>query len=206
MIFTSKQGKIDEHNILRQVQPMRMNLYKSSSYNTNTTTMIPRTNPPQISRIAPSDGDKMRWGAPTWTLFHTIPEKLTNKTFVENKASIIQLITTICNNLPCPSCSQHATQYMMKVNFNAIHTVEDLKKMLYIFHNNVNERKRYAEYPYDNLTDKYSVLDFNQVVNQFMFHFQKKTYAVNLIAQQISRQKQVVIVKQWFTNNIHLFQ
>jgi len=202
MIFTSKHGKQAEHNNLKQVQPMRMNLYTSRKQNM----IIPRTTSYQISRIAPSDGDRMKWGAPTWALFHTIPEKLSDKNFVENKTSIIQLIMTICNNLPCPSCSQHATQYMRKVNFNAIHTTEDLKKMLYIFHNSVNERKKYAEYPYDDLNDKYSNLDFNQVVNKFMFHFQQKVYAMNLIAQQISRQKQVAIVKKWFLDNMHLFQ
>ena len=203
MIFTSKHGKQMEHDVLKPVQSTRMNLYTSSSMRS---TVIPRRSATQISRIAPSDGDRMRWGAPTWALFHTIPEKLSNKKFVENKTSIIQLITTICNNLPCPSCSQHATQYMRKVNFNAIHTVEDLKKMLYIFHNSVNERKKYAEFPYDGLSDKYANLDFNQVVNKFMFHFQQKVYAMNLIAQQISRQKQVVIVKKWFLDNMHLFQ
>ena len=202
MIFTSKYGKQMENNELKKVTPMRMNLYTSS----NRTTVMTRKPSAQISRIAPSDGDRMRWGAPTWALFHTIPEKLSNKKFVENKTSIIQLITTICNNLPCPSCSQHATQYMRKVNFNAIHTVEDLKKMLYIFHNSVNERKKYAEFPYDGLSDKYANLDFNQVVNKFMFHFQQKVYAMNLIAQQISRQKQVVTVKKWFLDNMHLFQ
>lgn len=202
MIFTSKHGKRAEHNDLKQVQPMRMNLFTSRKQNM----IIPRTTSHPISRIAPSDGDRMKWGAPTWALFHTIPEKLSAKNFVENKTSIIQLIMTICNNLPCPSCSQHATQYMRKVNFNAIHTTEDLKKMLYIFHNSVNERKKYAEYPYDDLNDKYSNLDFNQVVNKFMFHFQQKVYAMNLIAQQISRQKQVVIVKKWFLDNMHLFQ
>lgn len=202
MIFTSKHGKHIESDRLKQVQPVRMNLYKSTKHRT----IIPKTHSPQISRIAPSDGDRMRWGAPTWTLFHVIPEKLSNENFVKNKTSIIQLITTICNNLPCPSCSQHATQYMRKVNFDAMHTVEDLKKMLYIFHNAVNERKKYAEYSYDNLTAKYSGLDFNQVVNNFMFHFQQKIYAMNLIAQQISRQKKVVIVKQWFIDNLHIFQ
>jgi hypothetical protein len=95
---------------------------------------------------------------------------------------------------------------MQKVNFNAIHTVEDLRKMLYIFHNSVNERKKYAEFAYDDLTAKYSNLDFNEVVNKFMFHFQKKVYAMNLIAQQISRQKQVAVVKKWLIDNMHLFQ
>lgn len=109
-------------------------------------------------------------------------------------------------NVPCPSCSQHARQYMQRVNFNAVNTVEDLRKMLYIFHNSVNERKKYAMFEYDDLTEKYSNLDFNQVVNNFMSHFQKKVYAINLIAQQISRQKHVAVVKKWLIDNMHLFQ
>ena len=149
---------------------------------------------------------EMLWGEPTWLLFHTLAEKVKDEEFPKIRQELLNHIMKICNNLPCPSCSQHATQYMRKVNFNAIHTVEDLKKMLYIFHNSVNERKKYAEYPYDELTGKYVDLDFNQVVNKFMFHFQQKVYAMNLIAQQISRQKQVVVVKTWFVNNMHIFQ
>ena len=78
--------------------------------------------------------------------------------------------------------------------------------MLYLFHNSVNERKKYAKFEYDDLIAKYSNLDFNEVVNKFMFHFQKKVYAMNLIAQQISRQKQVAVVKKWLIDNMHLFQ
>lgn len=200
MIFTSKHGKITHSRDKNNVTTYNM---KASTPRLITRRALPINTP---LRIAPSDGDRMTWGAPTWTLFHTIPEKLTNQQFIDNKANIIRLITTICSNLPCPSCSDHAKQYMSKVNFNAIHTVDDLKKMLYIFHNSVNERKRYAEFPYDDLTDKYHNLDFNQVVNQFMIHFQKKTYAMNLIAQQIHRQKQVLVVKKWFIDNMHIFQ
>lgn len=200
MIFTTKHGKAVTQDEIRRIQPPRVNLYASHIITKS------RVMPLSTQRIAPSDGDRMRWGAPTWMFFHMIPEKLSDTNFINNKASVIQLITTICNNLPCPSCSQHATQYMKKVNFNAIHTTEDLKKMLYIFHNSVNERKKYAEFSYDDLNEKYSNLEFNQVVNKFMFHFQQKVYAINLIAQQISRQKNVAVVKKWIVDNTHLFQ
>jgi len=166
-------------------------------------------NPPytrMISSITPSDGDRMKWGAPTWTLFHCIPENLTDNMFIKNKDSIFRMIVTICGNLPCPSCSEHARQYMNKVNFVSIKNIDDLRKMLFIFHNSVNERKGYAEYSYDKLIEKYNGLDFKQVVNEFMHHFQKKTYSPNLIAQQMYRQKQVAIVKKWFQENIQIFQ
>jgi len=201
MIFTSKQGQHVELDGLRQPPKKPMNLYT-----TRRTVKAQSISPTTVTRIAPSDGDRMTWGAPTWTFFHVLPEKLSNKNFIKNKDGIIRLITTICNNLPCPSCSQHARQYMQRVNFNAINTVEDLRKMLYIFHNSVNERKKYAKFEYDDLIEKYSNLDFNQVVNNFMSHFQKKVYAMNLIAQQISRQKQVTVVKKWLIDNMHLFQ
>lgn len=166
-------------------------------------------NPPytkMLSKVTPSDADKMKWGAPTWTLFHCIPEKINDENFIKYKDSIIRVIVTICGNLPCPSCSSHAKQYMSKVNFIAIKTRDDLKKMLFIFHNSVNERKGYSQYLYDNLDEKYDNLDFTKVVNEFMFHFQKKTYAPNLISEQIYRQNQVQNIKKWFNDNIHIFQ
>ena len=168
MIFTSKHGQHVGQDGMRQSPKIPMNLYTTR----RTVRALPILST-TVPRIAPSDGDRMTWGAPTWTFFHVLPEKLSNKNFITNKDGIIRLITTICSNLPCPSCSQHARQYMQKVNFNAINTVDDLRKMLYLFHNSVNERKKYAKFEYDDLIAKYSNLDFNQVVNKFMFHFQK---------------------------------
>lgn len=200
MIFTSKS----KNNTAKQIE--RPPLYKML-LTTNISPVVERPilKPIPTTQIKPSDGNKMTWGAPTWTLLHMIPEKVSQEHFVKNKDSIIRLITTICSNLPCPNCSKHANEYMKKVNFIAIKTSEDLKKMLYIFHNSVNQRKGYAEFSYDNM-NKYIELDYTTVVNEFMSHFQKKIYAPNLIAQQIHRQKQVEVVKTWFIENLHLFQ
>ena len=203
MIFTSKSR--NNTATLSERPP----LYKMT-LNTNASSIIERPLVKPITTIAPtsikpSDGNIMTWGAPTWTLFHMIPEKITYDNFVKNKDSILRLIVTICSNLPCPNCSKHANEYMKKVNFISIKTPGDLKKMLYIFHNSVNQRKGYAEYSYDNM-NKYIGLDYTTVINEFMSHFQKKIYAPNLIAQQMYRQKQVEVVKTWFRENLHLFQ
>ena len=77
MIFTTKHGKQIGRDEIKQVQPVHMNLYASSLKRP----IIPKTRAPQISRVAPSDGDRMKWGEPTWTLFHTIPERLSNENF-----------------------------------------------------------------------------------------------------------------------------
>lgn len=198
MIFTSRSKNTNSNPPERKPIHL-MNLFRPK-------TII---NPPytkMLNPIKPSDRERMKWGEPTWTLFHCIPTKISQENFIKNKDSIIRLIITICSNLPCPNCSDHAKRYMNKVNFIAIKSPDNLKKMLFLFHNSVNERKGYEQYSYDKLDEKYNNLDFNQVVNQFMFHFQKKTYASNLIAQQMYRQNQVLIVKQWFQDNIGLFQ
>jgi hypothetical protein len=180
-------------------------LYNMMFRNRTTLTLTTATNQTTSPAIKPSDGNRMTWGAPTWTLLHMIPEKINYDNFVKNKDSIIRLIVTICSNLPCPTCSQHANEYMKKVNFIAIKTPEDLKKMLFVFHNSVNQQKGYAQYSYDDM-NKYVDLDYTTVLNEFMSHYQKKIYAPNLIAQQMYRQKQVEVVKTWFRENLHLFQ
>lgn len=200
MIFTSKS----KNNTAKPIE--RPPLYRMM-LTTNISSIVERPiiKPITTTQIKPSDRNIMTWGAPTWTLLHIIPEKINYDNFVKNKDSIIRLIMTICSYLPCPNCSKHANEYMKRVNFLAIKTPEDLKKMLYIFHNSVNQRKGYAEYSYDNM-NKYIGLDYTTVVNEFMSHFQKKIYAPNLIAQQMHRQKQVEIVKNWFRENSYLFQ
>jgi len=198
MIFTSKS----RNNTAKSLE--RPPLYNMMLNNTASTKIL--TQPKNtINQIKPSDRERMTWGAPTWTLFHMIPEKVTHTNFIKYKDSVIRVIVTICNNLPCPSCSQHASEYMKKVNFSSIRTSEDLKKMLFNFHNLVNQRKGYAQYSYDDMI-KYVDLDSTTVINEFMYHFQKKIYAPNLMAQQIYRQKQVEVVKAWFRENLHIFQ
>ena len=92
MIFTSKHGQSTKRDEVRQSHKKPMNLYA--------TRLIARPRPISStteSRIAPSDGDRMTWGAPTWTFFHVLPEKLSDKNFITNKDGIIRLITTICS-------------------------------------------------------------------------------------------------------------
>ena len=198
MIFTSKsRNNTAKPNERPPLYNMMINNIASPSLFSQ-----PINTTPQIK---PSDRNIMTWGPPTWTLLHIIPEKIDHDKFVKYKDSIIRLIVTICSNLPCPNCSQHASEYMKRVNFIAIKTPEDLKKMLFVFHNSVNQRKGYAQYSYDDM-NKYVDLDYTTVVSEFMSHFQKKIYAPNLMAQQIYRQSQVAIVKTWFKEHIDIFQ
>lgn len=199
MLFTSKSRQNTQVKITQNIS-----LIPNMFARVSTVRNASRTN--IINAITPSDGHKMAWGKPTWTFLHILPEKINDANFGIIKDSIIRLIVTICNNLPCPTCSDHAKQYMNKINFNAIKTRDDLRKMLYIFHNEVNKRKGYAEYPFDNVASTYSKMFFKQVSHEFMGRFQQRVYAVNLIAQEMHRQGQIKVIRQWILDNLKYFQ
>jgi hypothetical protein len=199
MLFTSKSRQINSGNANQKIVSVP-NMFAQ---------VRPRRNPAisnHITTITPSDGHKMAWGKPTWTFLHILPEKINDANFGIVKDSIIRVIVTICNNLPCPTCSDHAKQYMKNVNWTSIRTRDDLRKMLYNFHNDVNKRKGYAEYPFDNVKSTYSIIDFKQVSHEFMGRFQRRVYAVNLIAQEMHRQGQIKIIRQWILDNFKYFQ
>ena len=67
------------------------------------------------------------WGPPTWYLFHTLAEKVNDETFNNVKLDLIHIIKLICNNLPCPDCSMHASTKMSALNINMIKSKNDLK-------------------------------------------------------------------------------
>lgn len=78
------------------------------------------------------------WGNPTWTLFHTIAEKINDSYYINNYMVIWNFIKDVCNHLPCPYCKNHAVNYIKLVNINDIKTKEGLKRSLFEFHNYVN--------------------------------------------------------------------
>ena len=62
----------------------------------------------------------------TWILFHTLTVKLKSEYYDTEKTELFNIIKSICNNLPCPYCRQHAMMIMKKVNINNFNTQKDL--------------------------------------------------------------------------------
>jgi len=81
-----------------------------------------------------------RWATPTWIFFHTFAAKINTTFFEQNRAQCLQIIKMICECLPCPDCTIHATRFMKRVNTNNVKTKNDLIDMLFAFHNEVNIR------------------------------------------------------------------
>lgn len=163
-------------------------------------TMMPQ--PPQPAQktkaYSPSDGNRIKWGRPTWRFFHTIAYKIKPEYFKQVRKSMLDTIYSICSTLPCPVCSQHAVQYMNSVNYNTIQTKEDLKDMLYNFHNAVNVRKNYEPFNREELDATYSQFNTIAVAQEFMFYYKDRQRSVKLVADDMMRLRISVNIQNWF--------
>jgi hypothetical protein len=125
----------------------------------------------EISLLIPEENvvketKKMEWGEPTWFLFHTLAEKIKEEEFQNIRVEFLNIIYSICSNLPCPICSTHAKKHLNSTNFNNIQTKQQLKDFFFHFHNTVNQRKNYLLFDYQNINEKYSNDENNQILEK----------------------------------------
>jgi len=160
---------------------------------------------PKIETIPePTQKKLMVWGEPTWIFLHTIAEKVKNDSFDKIRIELLKNIYTICCNLPCPTCSQHAKQHLDSINFNIISTKEQLKQVLYAFHNSVNVRKNISLFPLEQLDTKYSTAVTSRIFNNFIVHFNDTYRSPGMIADDLYRKQISNGLVEWFRiNSIH---
>ena len=152
-------------------------------------------------------GNTVSWGAPFWTLFHTLADKVKPERFPKIREDLLNLIFTICSNLPCPECKNHAISYLNSVNFNTIQCKESLQEMLFQFHNHVNLRKKFPIFPRHLLDERYKDLNTMQVVTNFFQEFRKKYKgSFRLLADDMQRQRVGEQLNSWFEGNIIHFR
>ena len=150
------------------------------------------------------DGRK-KWGPHIWYFFHTVAEKVQDEHFPTVRCDLLKYIEIICKNLPCPSCAAHASDYISRVNIHSIQTKEDLKKLLYVFHNNVSKRIGHSEFLYSELTDKYSNAHTVNIYNNFIIAFSDKHNGIRLISDDMYRARLCKQITAWFSDNIKYF-
>lgn len=149
---------------------------------------------------------KMKWGQPVWFFFHTMAEKVKPESFAIIRMELLQLVTSICKNLPCPTCSQHAVTYLVNTNINTIQTKDQLIDFFYTFHNDVNKRKGLAQFPRELLQEKYSKANTLNIINHFLVNLLDKSYSIRMIADDFHRKRLVEDIKKWLNNNLQHFQ
>ena len=188
--------------------PSMLNMSKTPIRISQTVRPIPSERVPNIVHVetpATNQPKKMAWGEPTWFLFHTLAEKIKDEYFNEIKQELFNNILVICGVLPCPICSQHATEYMRRIQPNSIRTKQDLKDLLFQFHNEVNKRKGVVSFSRDELNDKYSKANTANIIQYFVSVFQQKSKNVSAIATDMYKMRILQLFKKWIQLHIHKF-
>tara|TARA_B100000424_G_scaffold265391_1_gene254956 strand:- start:41 stop:493 length:453 start_codon:yes stop_codon:yes gene_type:complete len=132
--------------------------------------------------------NKELWGNTVWYLFHTIAEKIKEEEFLNNKNSIIEIIKSTCFILPCPECSNHATNILKTINFTNMTTKEELKTFLFNFHNDINKKLGKPIYNIENL-NIYKNANFNIITNNFKIILSQNSNVPQLMNYSFKRQK-----------------
>jgi CRISPR/Cas system CMR-associated protein Cmr5 small subunit len=151
-------------------------------------------------------GIKLEWGEPIWTFFHTLAEKIKPEYYQSKSKELFAIIKLICGNLPCPICTEHASKYMDKINILSLKTKDDMKLMLFQFHNEVNKRKQYQQFPLSELDTKYANMVTMNVMNRFISSYSKKSGNVQMIATEMGKRDALKKTRAWLSDNLHIFE
>jgi hypothetical protein len=104
--------------------------------------------------------------------------------------------------LPCPDCANHAREYLNNINYLTIYSKQQLKDVLFHFHNTVNQRRGVELFLYTNLDEKYNAAVMRNIIINFMTHFDRKG---KLLPDSMQRDSAIVFLKKWFNGNIQIF-
>jgi hypothetical protein len=168
---------------------------------------MPLPTPPQPEKPMKTDLNvpKMKWGKPIWTFFHVSAEKIKPEYFSLIIKEYLQNIVLICNILPCPICSKHASEYLRSINLNNIRTKDDLVNFFFTFHNVVNIRKGFPVLAKSNIP-AYDQMNTVVAIKNFMTAFEDKSRSTKLMADDMARTRIVEKLKIWVNGNIQYFE
>ena len=134
---------------------------------------------------------KSDWGPCVWEFIHTFCEQIKPCLFANNRDKVILLLFSVCKQVLCPICEQHAKKYLNRINKNKIKTKEDCKKFFYDFHNVVNRRlnkqiftdtEHYKSFSLSNTFHKFKNIYTNNVGLRNKFH---KTLSRRILCKSI---------------------
>lgn len=148
---------------------------------------------------------KQVWGNNTWNLFHTISVKIKQEASFDDIQNVLVIIREICNNLPCPICSNHAIQLFKSVKLNSIRNKEDLIHFLFVFHNKVNTRLKKNIFLKELLLPTYEKQNLNNCLNMFVHIYNNIRGSNHMMMYNFHRKQIVQKVIEYFKKNLTLY-
>ena len=142
------------------------------------------------------------WGPATWNLLHClvlkIDDNIDQKTFEDVKT----IISGIANNLPCPTCTEHAATFLKKNNFKSVANIETLRYFIFYFHNKVNERLKKPQIRFEEHIQIYANMNLKIVVDHFFSVYRDMSQiSVTMMLRSYHRTMLLSEVNQYFMRN-----
>lgn len=131
--------------------------------------------------------EKSLWGPAIWYFFHGIAEKIKPEKFNEQKDNLFSILFIVCDNLPCPDCSEHAIKEIKKINIKNITSRDIYKELLLELHNRVNSRLNKPNFTREQLDEKYKYINLNAVMNNFNIAYNTSVYNEKLLQNSFKK-------------------
>ena len=122
--------------------------------------------------------NNMKWGTVTWKLFHWMAANINEEFYQKSPGQLHGIIKNILYNLPCPTCKQHAIEFLNKYDIAKVKNKSQLIQYFYFFHNKVNDRKNIMN-PDRSILDSYSNMNGVPIINDWNNNF-KNNLGINL--------------------------
>ena len=147
-----------------------------------------------------------KWGPATWAFIHTLSVSIKPEKIHILGPQMFAFIIRICNNLPCPTCSEHAKSYINKLmkDQSFIKDKQKFINAMYIFHNEVNKRLKKQMFKYENILPTYEKNNIILIFNTFSKYFNNKNN-LNVILENFHRKRLIMDIKRWLLTNINNF-
>lgn len=149
---------------------------------------------------------KSVWGPHIWTLLHCFTMRISDEYFIEERTNILKYISLICDNLPCPNCALHATQYLRKCNFNHIKSKESLINVIFNLHNDVNKRTKKTDFKKEELNASYDKYNFQKVIINYINMSYRINYGEKMMLYTYKRREFLKAMLEYFKINIHKYK
>ena len=148
---------------------------------------------------------KNEWGPCVWKVLHTLTIKIKDECFEGQRKRLVEMIQLICNNLPCPICSSHATTYLKKHRFSQIKTKEQLIQCIFEMHNDVNKRLKKKPFLFDSLILSYENMTFREVLNDYYIRLTTTNFGEKMMLYSFHRKLFLKEFRHYIISNIDCF-
>ncbi len=140
---------------------------------------------------------KSEWGPLYWKTLHCMAIHIKNHLFSIEKQQIWNNINKILINLPCPYCKQHAMGMIKKVSYSNIKCKNDLIKLLYNMHEEVNKRLKKKGITYQEHIEYYKNMNVKEVFIEFL--------KSNLTDKVVPKLMMFSLQKKMFMNDFNMY-